>query len=150
MFRFNKKGKFNIPYGGISYNRKNFRQKVTKIFSDDVIALFKNTQCSNQDFEVFLKSIEMKHDDFIFLDPPYDSEFSEYDQNSFTKNDQQRLANLLLSLPAKWMVVIKETPYIRQLYTTPSINIKAFEKSYSYNMRGRNKRAAQHLIITNY
>jgi DNA adenine methylase len=150
MFRFNKRGEFNIPYGGISYNRKNLRQKVTKIFNEDVVALFKNTNCSNQDFEVFLNSIETKEEDFIFLDPPYDSEFSEYDQNSFTKKDQQRLANLLFPLPAKWMVIIKETQFIRQLYTAPSINIKVFEKSYSYNMRGRNKRAVKHLIITNY
>jgi DNA adenine methylase len=150
MFRFNKKGEFNIPYGGISYNKKNFRQKVEKIFNDKVIALFSRARCTNQDFEVFLKSFEIKNDDFIFLDPPYDSEFSEYDQSSFTKADQERLASLLLPLPAKWMVVIKETPFIRQLYTATGINISVFEKSYTYNMRGRNKRAVQHLIITNY
>lgn len=24
MFRYNKEGKFNVPYGGMSYNRKDF------------------------------------------------------------------------------------------------------------------------------
>jgi len=33
MFRFNSKGAFNIPYGGIAYNKKNFRQKVENIFA---------------------------------------------------------------------------------------------------------------------
>ena len=28
MFRFNSKGEFNIPYGGISYNRKIFKSKI--------------------------------------------------------------------------------------------------------------------------
>lgn len=32
MFRFNSKGEFNIPYGGISYNRKNFNSKIEKLY----------------------------------------------------------------------------------------------------------------------
>jgi len=28
MFRYNSKGEFNIPYGGIAYNYKNFRKKI--------------------------------------------------------------------------------------------------------------------------
>ena len=28
MFRYNKKGNFNVPYGGISYNRKDLRKKI--------------------------------------------------------------------------------------------------------------------------
>lgn len=150
MFRFNRKNEFNIPYGGISYNKKNFRQKVVNLTSDRLVKLFTNASFENLDFETFLTSIVLTKDDFIFLDPPYDSEFSEYDQNSFTKNDQKRLAKLLIGLPAKWMVVIKETPFIRQLYTAPNVWIKTFEKSYTYNMRGRNQRAVQHLLITNY
>src|SRR3989338_10493879 len=43
MFRFNKSGHFNIPYGGIAYNTKDFRGKVDYIFSDEVKNLFKNT-----------------------------------------------------------------------------------------------------------
>ncbi len=27
MFRYNKQGKFNVPYGGMSYNRKDFGKK---------------------------------------------------------------------------------------------------------------------------
>ena len=30
MFRYNKSGKFNVPYGGISYNRKEFIKKNAK------------------------------------------------------------------------------------------------------------------------
>ena len=28
MFRYNANGEFNVPYGGISYNRKDFNKKV--------------------------------------------------------------------------------------------------------------------------
>jgi len=150
MFRFNAKGEFNIPYGGIAYNRKKFRKKAERIFTEPVTELFRQSTLSNADFEVFLTNASLKDDDFIFVDPPYDSEFSEYDQSAFTKKDQQRLASLLIPSPAKWMMVIKETPFIRQLYTHSAINITAFEKNYAYNVRGRNARGVTHLIIKNY
>jgi DNA adenine methylase len=150
MFRFNSKGEFNIPYGGIAYNKKNFRLKVTNVFDDSIANLFKNVSLSNLDFEDFLNTIELNPNDFIFLDPPYDSEFSEYDQNSFSQNDQKRLASFLIKTTAKWMVVIKETDFIRNIYTHPNINITTFDKNYTYNVRGRNNRSVTHLIVTNY
>lgn len=150
MFRFNSKGEFNIPYGGIAYNTKNFRQKVCNIFDKSITNLFKQTKIFNLDFEDFLKQIDLQSTDFIFLDPPYDSEFSEYDQNSFTQADQQRLASYLINVPAKWMVIIKETAFIRKIYTHKNIHITTFNKNYTYNVRGRNNRAVTHLIITNY
>src|SRR5690606_29568185 len=84
------------------------------------------------------------------LDPPYDSEFSEYDQNSFTQADQQRLRNCLAQQEASWMMVIKETPFIRNLYEEIGANFIDFDKTYLYNVRGRNNRETKHLIITNY
>lgn len=150
MFRFNAKGEFNIPYGGIAYNKKNFRQKAENIFENAITALFKQTDVFNLDFEAFLMKIDLNESDFIFLDPPYDSEFSEYDQNAFTQQDQLRLANLLIQTKSKWMVVIKETEFIKNIYTHPLVKIETFDKNYTYNVRGRNNRDAKHLIITNY
>lgn len=150
MFRFNAKNEFNIPYGGIAYNKKNFRQKVENIFSVEVMQLFKKATFFNEDFEAFLKQVRPVEDDFIFLDPPYDSEFSEYDQNAFTKDDQVRLRDIIVSLPAKWMLVIKQTDFIRDLYNLPQCRVIPFNKTYTYNVRGRNNRNTKHLIIVNY
>ncbi len=150
MFRFNAKGEFNIPYGGIAYNKKKFREKAERIFTEDVSDLFRQTTFSNQDFETFLNEAKLNHEDFIFLDPPYDSEFSEYDQNTFNRSDQERLAVFLRATPAKWMLVIKETKFIRELYTHSTLRISTFQKNYSYNVRGRNDRGVTHLVITNY
>lgn len=150
MFRYNNKGEFNIPYGGIAYNKKNFRHKANLIFAERTQNLFAEAEIYNQDFENLLADVALKPTDFIFLDPPYDSEFSEYDQNSFTQTDQKRLANFLINCPAKWMVVIKETPFIREIYTHPQVKIVTFGKKYTYNVRGRNDRKVTHLIITNY
>ena len=150
MFRFNAKGEFNIPYGGIAYNKKNLEQKVNSLFNKSLLELLENTVFYNLDFESFFQRVKPKKSDFIFLDPPYDSEFNEYDNNSFNKDDQIRLAGVLLALPCKWMLVIKNTPFIFSLYDKSGLHIHTFDKTYTYNVRGRNSRKAEHLIVMNY
>ena len=43
------------------------------------------------DFYEFMNTYKPKKNDFVFLDPPYDSEFSTYAKNEFDKDDQARL-----------------------------------------------------------
>ncbi len=151
MFRFNKSGHFNIPYGGITYNRKNLRAKVMRLQSPMLIKRLRNTYFGNADFEDFLKQISLRQNDFIFLDPPYDTEFSSYDQNPFGKEDQQRLADFLINAcPANFMLVIKNTPFILSLYEGYGLNIDVFDKKYMYTIKERNNRDVEHLLITNY
>lgn len=150
MFRFNKNGEFNVPYGGIGYNSKNFRSKVDYIFSPRVRSLLDKTNAENKDFEILLNSLDLNENDFVFLDPPYDSEFSEYEENSFTKKDQERLANTLLNLEAKWILIIKETDFIRALYERKrGIKISEFDKEYLFNIKDRMETKVKHLIIHN-
>jgi len=151
MFRFNSNGQFNIPYGGIAYNSKDFRGKVNYILSLPVKKLFENTLVKNEDFENIFNSYKFDKNDFIFLDPPYDSDFSDYDKKVFDKDDQQRLANCLLKTQARFILIIKKTPFIYDLYShKKGINIESFEKKYLYNVKGRNIREAQHLIVFNF
>ena len=151
MFRFNKDGHFNIPYGGIAYNAKDFRGKVDYIFSNKVKKLFKNTIIKNQDFEKIFKESNLTKNDFIFLDPPYDTDFSDYEKKSFDKNDQERLAKCLYNTKAKFILIIKKTPFIYDLYKNKKgIKIDKFEKTYLYNVKGRNDRDVEHLVIYNF
>lgn len=151
MFRYNNAGDFNIPYGGIAYNRKDFAGKVNRLLSGDYRTALKNTTIKKGDFESVLKESKLNPQDFVFLDPPYDSEFSEYDQQSFDRNDQARLAHFIKTTPAKCLLVIKSTPFILSLYAdTPTILIESFEKKYQYNVKGRNDQDVTHLIIRNY
>jgi len=151
MFRFNKNGNFNIPYGGIAYNTKDFRRKVDYIFSDEVKKLFKNTIIKNQDFEEIFNENKFSKNDFIFLDPPYDSDFSDYEKKSFDKKDQERLAKCLYNTKANFILIIKNTPFIYNLYKDKNgIKIDKFEKIYLYNVKGRNDRDAEHLVIYNF
>lgn len=148
MFRYNSKGEFNIPYGGMSYNRKNMMSKIDNMFNREIDTLFANTDIYCSDFEDFFDNIGLTKNDFIFLDPPYDTDFSDYEGKDFTKNDQERLAYSLKKTLAKFILVIKNTDFISNLYDK-DFNILSFDKQYTYNVRSRNNRDVEHLIITN-
>lgn len=151
MFRYNKNGHFNVPYGGIGYNRKNLTKKLEYLQSERLIKHLEKTNINNLDFEDFFKKNKPKKDDFIFLDPPYDSEFSTYAQNEFTRVDQSRLANFLInSCESKWMMIVKNTDFIFSLYDKPNINISTFDKTYMVSFQNRNDRNAKHLLVKNY
>lgn len=151
MFRYSSRGEFNVPYGGIAYNTKKLQKKLEYYRTDPVQAHFGKTNIFNLDFEEFLRQVEPCRDDFLFLDPPYDSEFSTYAQNPFTKADQERLASYLINdCASKWMVIIKNTDFIYNLYNHPGINIRMFDKKYLVSFMNRNNKDVTHLLITNY
>lgn len=150
MFRYNKNGDFNIPYGGMSYNKKNFLDKINNLFAQETYDLLKTAHIHNCDFEDFLKHYNFTERDFVFFDPPYDTEFSTYDDNTFSLDDQKRLAECIYNLKAKFIFIIKKTDFIWDLYNNKEgIYIEIFDKTYSYNVRGRNDRDVEHLIIHN-
>lgn len=150
MFRYNTNGEFNVPYGGISYNRKDFTKKIEYVTSKELKDYLSNTELYNLDFEEFCNRIELNENDFMFLDPPYDTEFSTYAKNDFNKNDQVRLANYLKNTKAKFMLVIKNTDFIYNLYNVKGLYIKTFDKKYLVSFMNRNDKDVEHLLITNY
>ena len=151
MFRYNSNGDFNVPYGGIAYNRKNFQKKVDYLRTKELKSLLDNTIIENEDFETFFEKHKPTKNDFVFLDPPYDSEFSTYAKNEFTRKDQERLANYLIKkCKAKWMMIIKNTDFIFDLYNDKGLSIQSFDKTYLVSFMNRNDKNVEHLLITNY
>lgn len=151
MFRYNSNGDFNVPYGGIAYNRKNFQKKVDYLKTKELKSLLDNTIIENEDFETFFEKHKPTKNDFVFLDPPYDSEFSTYAKNEFTRKDQERLANYLINkCKAKWMMIIKNTDFIFELYNNKGLNVQSFDKTYLVSFMNRNDKNVEHLLITNY
>jgi DNA adenine methylase len=136
---------------GISYNRNDLARKIAYMQSPVLQQHFANTVIGNMDFEAFLQAYTPGADDFIFLDPPYDSEFSTYTQNTFDKSDKERLAHYLLhQCMAKFMLVIKNTPTIFNLYAGKGLHIHTFDKKYLVSFQDRNNRESEHLMIINY
>ena len=161
MFRFSKGGKFNIPYGGISYNRVDFAKKAEHLFSPEVRDVLGRARLWNLDFDAFFEETwdRLDADAFVFLDPPYDTEFSSYGNRTFAQDDHERLAASFAKLPCPALLVIQRTVFIEALYEeVGSERIRkglpffrtSYGKTYGYNVRGRNDRAATHLLIGNY
>lgn len=158
MFRFNSKGEFNVPYGGVSYNNKKLNARLDFYVSEFVQEKIKNTTLSCADFEEFLDKYKPEALDFIFLDPPYDSDFSTYDQNAFGKEDQIRLATYLLEkCPCKFLMIIKNTDFISNLYPVGAkcangmlLNVKPFSHQYQVSFKNRNNKNTEHLLIGNF
>jgi len=148
MFRYNRNGDFNIPYGGKGYNNKDYKKKLDLMFNESTINLLKNTEITTGDFENVFNNLTSN--DFVFLDPPYDTDFSDYENKSFDKKDQERLAYVLEKTKAKFILIIKNTPFIYSLYNKECFKITSFDNNYAYCVKNRNNRAVEHLIITNY
>jgi DNA adenine methylase len=102
VYRVNKGGTFNVPYGDQAY-----RESVIKRKSRDAIgslfphkgkieavseALREATICC-VDFELVIE--EAGANDLLYVDPPYDEGYSSYTAKKFTKADQERLAEAL-------------------------------------------------------
>ena len=152
MFGYNKKGEFNMGYGGIGENKTNLLNKLEEYGSEAVKEHFRNTHIYNLDFEDFLRKTNPAENDFIFLDPPYDDTFSTYDANDFNRKDHQRLASYLLNdCKAKWMMIIKKTDFIYNLYKKAGIYFQTYGKTYICNMGKDGMRTeTTHMLITNY
>lgn len=149
MFRFNAKGGFNVPFGG-SYREKNMSKKADLLWSRDTNIALKNTSFHQDDFEQFMGRFHFNKDDFLFLDPPYHCEFTKYGEDDFSEDSHERLANILPTLKAKFMLVIQRTDFVDDIYCQSEYTIQAYDKKYSFNIRGRNSQSVEHILITNY
>ena len=98
LFRVNRQGKYNVPYGF----RKAWHYDIGRIL--EASKKLQNTHISVGDFEV--NKYRIKEHDLVFLDPPYtvshnNNGFIEYNKNLFSLLDQERLARYIDYLKAK-------------------------------------------------
>ena len=144
MLRYNKKGKFNIPYG----RYKTMNCEILK--NADYEKLLKNTEISCKDFsEIFDKYNSEKN--FMFLDPPYDSKFTDYGYCSFDKQKQEELAQCFKNTKIKCLMIIGKTPFIENLYQ--GYIVGEYPKKYRFKLHSNrvgNEINTNHLIIKNY
>ena len=147
---FNRKGKLNSSYGKGQFKKRLYK-KLDYFRCSALKEHFSKAHIYNSDFEDFLTTTNPQENDFIFLDPPYDETFSKYDNHDFGKEDHIRLADYLLTkCKAKWMMVIKQTDFIYNLYNKDGIYISAYDHKYGINLGNKNNRDVIHLMITNY
>lgn len=144
MLRYNKSGKFNIPYG--RYKTCNFDILKNK----DYEKLLKNSDIFNKDFDyIFQKYNDKKN--FMFLDPPYDSEFTDYGYCSFGKKEHEKLAKCFKETKIRCLMIIGKTDFIKKLYK--DFIIEEYDKKYRFKLHSKrigNEINTKHLVIKNY
>ncbi len=138
MIRYSSIGKYNIPYGGFRYNNRTLVEKLELITSKELKNKMKKTKIFNEDFRVFLKRIP--DNAFVFLDPPYDSEFNSYTDDDFTFDDQKDLSKLIRESNFTSYMIMLKTDLIERLYKD-----KIFQKEYSPYSYGINIKNRQEL-----
>jgi DNA adenine methylase len=144
MLRYNKSGKFNIPFG--KYKTVNFSDLKDKCYAE----LLERTTIENTSFEEIFNKYNSS-DNFVFLDPPYDSEFTDYGYCQFGKEHHKKLAKLFKETKNNCLMVIGKTQFISELYD--GYIDEEFDKKYRFKIHsGRvgNEINNKHLIITNY
>ncbi|MGA8569207.1 MAG: Dam family site-specific DNA-(adenine-N6)-methyltransferase, partial [Candidatus Binataceae bacterium] len=113
LCRFNRKGKFNVPFG-------RYRQINYAIDFSAYRAAFKGWDFSAGDFE----ALELEPRDFIYADPPYDVEFTQYSKEKFGWDEQVRLAEFLARHRGPVVLSNQATARIVRLYCKLGFSIQ--------------------------
>ncbi len=113
LCRFNRKGFFNVPFG--SYKKINYRREFSSYEQ-----LFKSWSFQSGDFEV----VKLEKEDFVYADPPYDVEFTQYSEKTFNWEDQKRLGKWLAGHKGPVVLSNQATERVVELYK--NLNFKLY------------------------
>jgi DNA adenine methylase len=144
MLRYNSSGKMNIPYG--RYKTINYSDLSNPAYGE----LLSRTTILNDTFDRVFEEYNSS-DNFMFLDPPYDSVFTDYGYCSFGKEDHVRLAEHFKKTDIKCLMIIGKTDFIAELYK--DYIVAEYPKRYKFKLHsGRvgDEINVMHLVIKNY
>ncbi|MBC8594701.1 Dam family site-specific DNA-(adenine-N6)-methyltransferase [Oscillospiraceae bacterium N12] len=146
LYRENKKGEFNVPYGKY-VNPKICDEK--KLY--DAHEALQNVKLICGNYKTVLRRYA-QHNDFIFLDPPYVpigkySDFQRYNKDFFYDDDHIELRDefkRLINIGAKVILTNSNTEFVHELYAGfPS---QTFETKRLISSRSET-RTGQDLVI---
>ena len=149
LYRVNSKNEFNVPFGK--------KTKINTYEGSNLITVsnyltMNNIKIQSVDFEESLKTA--KKGDFVYIDPPYDSDtstFNNYTEDGFGKEEQRRLAQVYKDLDKRGVYVMlsnHNTTLINELYKDYHIHI--IEAKRNINANGKKRGKVEEVIITNY
>ena len=145
LFRVNKTGHYNVPYGF----RKNMNYDFERIRSASV--RLHNANISIGDFE--LNKHRIKEYDLVFLDPPYtvshnNNGFIAYNQKLFSLDDQERLKLFIEFIKNKgafYILTNAAHEVIRDIFSSPEDRL--IELKRNSLIGGKN---AKRVLISEY
>lgn len=156
LYRVNKSGKFNVPFGKKKevrtyegHNLKSIHNELNK----EMVSI------SNADYEFVCEIILASgcpQDYFVYFDPPYvplndTSDFTGYTAGGFNFEDQVKLAQKCQELHdagVKWALSNSETLLVKKLYS--QFNCHTVMATRRINSKGSKRGPIPELLITNY
>jgi len=138
LCRFNGSGLFNVPFG--RYKTINYRSDFLEYKQ-----AFAGWSFSNNDFE----KIPAEADDFIYADPPYDVEFTQYSKGGFGWDEQERTALWLSKHEGPVILSNQATPRIVRLYRSLKFSLKFVDAPRRISCTGDRTPAPEVLAFRN-
>lgn len=150
LYRVNSKNEFNVPFNKKSSVNTYDSQNLGIIHS---YFNFNDIKILCTDFESAVATA--KKGDFIYFDPPYDSDtsstFNSYTKDGFGKKEQERLFKVFKELSDRGCYVMlsnHNTTLVQALYK--DFHIHVIEAKRNINSNGKKRGKVEEVIITNY
>ena len=147
LYRVNKKGQFNVPFG--KYVNPNFCDEQTLALASTALQRATILEC---DYKQVLQR-HAKEGDFVFLDPPYHpisqySDFKRYTKEQFNEQDHRELAEevaRLHEIGCHVLLTNSNSELVLDLYKRYQIDV--IETKRNINSKA-SKRVGQDVIVT--
>ena len=152
MYRVNKGGQFNVPFGRyknpLICDENNLR-KVSEALQGITI--------THRDYKDVLELAKIG--DFIYFDPPYyplnpTSSFTAYTAKGFFEKEQIELRDTFVKLHERGCFVMlsnSDTPFINELYSElEGVSINKIIAGRAINSKGSKRGKINEVLITNY
>lgn len=152
LYRVNKKGQFNTPFGKYSNPticKENDLKDVSSYFNDNDISIMSG------DFAQCVK--DAQEGDFVYLDPPYvplskTSSFTSYTKEGFKDCDQRRIKDIIDSLDERGVYVLmsnSSSPDVFDFYSS-DYNVETVKVARKVNSKAHKRNKIDEFLIKNY
>jgi len=147
LYRVNKKGEFNVPYG--RYKNPSICQADTLMAASEAL---QGIEIIHGDYKDVLKKTA-KRGDFVFLDPPYlpvskYADFKRYTKEQFYEEDHRELAkevSRLQKLGCHVVLTNSNHPLVHELFEPYDIEVISTRRNISSKAKTRN---GEDVIVT--
>lgn len=149
MYRLNRQGRFNVPFGG-------GQRTPDPLWKDDLLlkasAALSNTSILSGDFEATIQTAN--EDDLVYCDPTYtvahnNNGFIRYNERNFSWDDQRRLARVAAQAAQRGATVLVSNAVhqdVRDLYSTAGAHLLD-RKSLLCPQPNKRRRSQEYLFV---
>lgn len=151
LYRVNKKGLFNVPYGG---DKRSIDLKELERLIWDAHRVLKSTYIVNSSYEHILTHVTSK--DFVYFDPPYQpitktANFTSYTAYGFNEDDQIKLRQFCDTLNQRGVRFLLSNSYSELILSEyRNYDIIPVNAKRSIAAKGSARASVKEVLVKNY